>query len=118
MRDLIVDSLDQDKAEDINVIPLSDESALADYMIVASGRSTRQVVALADKLHDRLKARGVKNIRMEGKNEANWVILDAGDIIIHLFRPEVREYYSIEKMWSLPHYADGGSVFTEVRPAG
>ncbi len=68
-------------------------------MIVATGRSTRQVIALAEKLKERLETRGVKEIRLEGVNQGDWVILDAGDIIVHIFRPEVREFYKIEKMW-------------------
>lgn len=71
-------------------------------MIVASGTSSRQVGALADKLQERLKALGVSHVQMEGKDQCNWVIVDAGDIIVHLFRPEVREFYNIEKMWQ-PH---------------
>jgi ribosome-associated protein len=68
-------------------------------MIVASGTSTRQVVAISEKLKERLETRGVKNIRVEGINQGDWVVLDAGDIIVHIFRPEVREFYNIEKMW-------------------
>ena len=87
---------------DIETIDLKDQSALADYMIVASGTSSRQVIALADKLRDRLSGYGYKDIRVEGQNDGNWVIVDAGDIIIHLFRPEVRDFYQIEKMWRVP----------------
>ncbi len=72
-------------------------------MVVASGRSSRQVGALAEKLRDRLKATGHNHIRTEGMEQCNWVILDAGDVIVHLFRPEVRDFYKIEKMWSTPH---------------
>lgn len=97
-----MDSLDADKAEDIVAINLQGQSALADYMVVASGRSSRQVGALADKLQERLKSLGYKDVRMEGKEQCNWVIVDAGDIIVHLFKPEVREFYNIEKMWQSP----------------
>jgi ribosome-associated protein len=100
-KQLVVQTLDSDKAEDIEVINLSSQSSIADYMIVASGRSTRQVVALAEKLKIRLGLEGIKDITIEGAGQGDWVILDAGDIIVHLFRPEVREYYGIEKMWSL-----------------
>lgn len=72
-------------------------------MIIASGTSSRHVHALGAKLKDRLSARGVKNIQMDGLAEANWIAIDAGDVIIHLFRPEVREFYNIEKMWSMDH---------------
>jgi ribosome-associated protein len=102
LRKLIERSLDADKAEDIETIDLRDQTAIADYLIVASGRSTRQVVAISEKLKERLEARGVKDIRVEGANIGDWVVLDAGDIIVHIFRPEVREFYKIEKMWK-PH---------------
>lgn len=102
MKDLVVSSLDDDKAIDIEVIDLSGQSALADYIVVASGTSSRQIVRMAEKLTERLEARGHKGIRLEGLGQANWVVVDAGDIIIHLFRPEVREFYGIEKMWSVP----------------
>ena len=102
LKAFIETSLDADKAEDIETIDLRGQTALADYMIVASGRSSRQVSALAEKLSDRLRTRGVKQIRVEGTDQGNWVVLDAGDIIVHLFRPEVREFYNIEKMWRMP----------------
>lgn len=81
------------------MISLEGHSALADYMIVASGRSSRQVAALADKLVDRLAEVGIKNTRVEGARQGDWVVVDAGDVIVHIFRPEVREFYNIEKMW-------------------
>lgn len=76
-------------------------------MIVASGRSSRQVGALAEKLCERLKAGGCENVRIEGKSSCDWVIVDAGDVIIHIFRPEVRDFYNIEKMWSLHQSPEG-----------
>lgn len=102
LKDFVVSALDNDKALDIETIDLKDKSALADYMVVASGTSTRQVIAMADKIKDRLSAYGYKSIKLEGVNEGNWVIVDAGDIVIHLFRPEVRDFYQIEKMWQVP----------------
>ncbi len=111
-KNLIVSSLDADKGADIQVIDLSGQSALADYIIVASGTSSRHIVSMAEKLRERLEARGTKDIRIEGLGQANWVVVDAGDVIIHLFRPEVREFYNIEKMWSVPTNGDaktGGS---------
>ena len=99
MKALIEQSLDADKAVNIQTIDLKEQTAIADYMIVASGTSSRQVAALAEKLQERLKSLGMSNIHIEGKDQCNWVILDAGDIIVHLFRPEVREFYNIEKMW-------------------
>lgn len=102
LKSLIVKSLDGDKAVDIEIIDLKGQSSLADYMVVASGTSSRHIVALAAKLRDRLEARGVKKIRSEGISQGNWVVVDAGDVIVHLFRPEVREFYNIEKMWKMP----------------
>lgn len=91
--------MDDDKAENILTIPLDPSNAIADYMIIASGNSSRHVLSTAEKLKDRLNVRGLKNITIEGADTADWVILDLGDIIIHLFRPEVRAFYNIEKMW-------------------
>ena len=101
LKDLIVASLDADKGQEIQVIDLQGQSALADYLVVVSGTSSRHNVAMAEKLSERLAARGTKDIRIEGMGQANWVVLDAGDIIVHLFRPEVREFYNIEKMWTV-----------------
>lgn len=104
LKDIVVTSLDDDKALNIEVIDLRGISALADYIVVASGTSSRQIVAMAEKLSERLHARGHGDgIRMEGVAQGNWIVVDTGDIIIHLFRPEVREFYDIEKMWSVPH---------------
>ena len=110
LKQLIAQSLDADKAEDIKVIDLRGQTAIADYMIVASGRSSRQVAALAEKLQQRLKAAGTRDVRVEGKATSDWVIVDAGDVIVHLFRPEVRDFYNIERMWSMhqPHEVIGG----------
>ena len=107
LKDLVVKSLDDDKALDIEVINLAEhsalnQSALADYIIVASGTSSTQTIRMAEKLKDRLSARGYKNIRIEGASQGDWVVLDIGDIVVHLFRPEVREFYNIEKMWNMP----------------
>lgn len=115
VREFIEKSLDADKAFDILTIDLQDQTSLADYMIIASGTSSRHVSAVAQKLKDRLNVRGVKEIRIEGADNSDWVVMDAGDVIIHLFRPEVREFYNIEKMWGAhsPIYAiqeDGTQV--------
>ena len=99
MLDLVLNSLQDDKAEDIVTIELQGKSQIADYMVVASGRSTRQVSAIAEKLSDRLKQNMGVIARMEGKAAGDWVLLDTGDIIVHVFRPEVREFYQLEKMW-------------------
>lgn len=84
---------------DIVTIELTDGSALADYMIIASGTSSRHVNALASKLKDRLLICGVKSIHIEGQTQSDWIVVDMGDVILHLFRPEVREFYNLEKMW-------------------
>jgi len=99
MLDLILNSLQDDKAEDIVTIDLHGKSQIADYMVVASGRSSRQVAAIAEKLSDRLKQNSGVITRVEGSGTGDWVLLDAGDIIVHIFRPEVREFYQLEKMW-------------------
>jgi ribosome-associated protein len=96
---LITSSLDQDGAEEILEIPLAGKSPLADFMVVASGRSTRHVAALSENLVDRLKHEAGVASRIEGKEAADWVLIDTGDVIVHIFRPEVREFYQLEKMW-------------------
>lgn len=94
-------SLEDDKAEDIVVIDLQGKSAFADYMVIASGRSTRQVVAIAEHLADRLKQAGHGYIPVEGKQTGDWVLVDGGDVVVHIFRPEPRAFYALEKMWAL-----------------
>ena len=95
----VLASLEDDKAEDIVTIPLAGKSEMADHMVIASGRSSRQVAAISEKLADRLKADHGVLVRMEGKELGDWVLVDAGDVIVHVFRPEVREFYQLEKMW-------------------
>lgn len=99
MHALILDQLDEDQAQDIVSIPLAGKSSMADHMVIASGRSTRQVAAMAQKLAERLKREGHGSSRIEGLPAANWVLIDAGDVVIHLFRPEVRSFYNLERMW-------------------
>ncbi|WP_246209510.1 ribosome silencing factor [Pikeienuella piscinae] len=101
----ILNRLDQDKAEEIVAIDLRGKSAMADHMVIASGRSTRQVSALTDHLVESLKQELGRSARIEGKNAGDWVLIDAGDVIVHIFRPEVREFYQLEKMW-LPEVAE------------
>jgi ribosome-associated protein len=96
---VVLESLDDDQAQDVVNIPLEGKSSIADYMIVASGRSTRQVAAIATKLAERLKNGGFGSPRIEGLPAADWVLIDAGDVIVHLFRPEVRSFYNLERMW-------------------
>jgi len=94
-----VTSLEDSRAEDIIFIDIRGKSALGDYMVIASGRSNRHVAAIAGHLLDQLRAQGKKSVQVEGLAGADWVLVDTGDIIIHLFRPEVREFYNLEKMW-------------------
>ncbi len=97
---LIRGLLDDAKAENTVVIDLTGKSTIADAMIVTEGRSNRHVAAIAERLVQGLKEAGLKGIRMEGQNTADWVLIDAGDVILHIFRPEVRVFYNLEKMWS------------------
>jgi ribosome-associated protein len=91
--------LDQDKGENIVSIDLSGKTSIADHMIIVTGRSSRQVAAMAEKLKEKLGAEGIRT-RIEGKETGDWVIVDAGDVIVHIFRPEVREFYNLEKLWA------------------
>ena len=98
---MILKRLDEDKAQDVFFIDLKDNSSFADSLIVASGRSNRHVSALADHLLRALKDAGQGKCRVEGLPHCDWVLIDAGDVVIHLFRPEVRAFYNIEKIWSV-----------------
>ncbi|GLR48120.1 ribosome silencing factor [Sphingomonas astaxanthinifaciens] len=100
LHDAVLRSLDDDQALDIVSIPLAGKSSIADHMVIASGRSTRQVASMATKLADRLKQDHGKLVRIEGLPTADWVLIDADDIIVHLFRPEVRTFYNLERMWA------------------
>jgi len=95
----VLASLEDDKAEDIVQISLRGKTEMADYMVIASGRSTRQVAAISEKLTDRLKQDLGVFCKVEGAEVGDWVLIDAGDVILHVFRPEVREFYQLEKMW-------------------
>ncbi len=95
----VLASLEDDKAEEVVTIDLRGRSAMADHMVIASGRSSRQVASIADKLVERLKEQAGRTARVEGKETGDWVLIDADDVIIHVFRPEVREFYQLEKMW-------------------
>jgi len=111
--DLVTGSLDDDKAEDIVAIDLAGKSSVGDHMVIASGRSTRQVSAMADHLIGKLKQSGSRRVNVEGLNSGDWVLIDAGDIIVHLFRPEVREFYALEKMWGVEVGAETVAVGAE-----
>ncbi len=97
---LVQNSLEDDKAEEIVVIDLVGKSSIADTMVIASGRSARQVSAIAEHLIERLKAAGATGVSVEGAARGDWVLIDGGDVIVHVFRPEVREFYNLEKMWA------------------
>ncbi|MES2988860.1 MAG: ribosome silencing factor [Pseudomonadota bacterium] len=100
LHQIILASLDDDQAVETVSIPLAGKSSIADYMVVASGRSTRQVASMASKLAEKIKAQSGRSPRVEGLQTADWVLIDAGDVIVHLFRPEVRSFYNLERMWS------------------
>ena len=99
--EIIEKSLDDDKAEDIVVIDLKGKTSIADYMVVASGRSHRHIQSMADHVFRKLKTAKHKPLNFEGAGKSEWVLLDAGDVIVHLFPPEIRELYNLEKLWSM-----------------
>lgn len=105
----IISSLESDKADQIVTIDLRGKTAMADYMVICSGQSTRQVAAISEKLTDRLKQEFGRFSKVEGKDQGDWVLIDTGDVIVHVFRPEVREFYQLEKMW-LPTGASAAKV--------
>jgi ribosome-associated protein len=96
---LVLQSLDDDQAQEVVTIALEGKSSIADYMVIASGRSSRQVATMAQKLAERLKHGGFGNSRIEGLPAADWVLVDGGSVVVHLFRPEVRTFYNLERMW-------------------
>lgn len=98
----ILSSLEDDKAEDVVSINLQGKSEMADFMVIASGRSSRQVASISDKLTQRVKEDFGVVCKVEGKDQGDWVLIDTGDVIVHVFRPEVREFYQLEKMWMTP----------------
>jgi ribosome-associated protein len=100
LHQLVLKSLDDDQAVEVVSIPLAGKSNIADHMVIASGRSTRQVAAMATKLAERIKAEFGTISRIEGLPAADWVLIDANDVIVHIFRPEVRNFYNLERMWA------------------
>ncbi|HYJ51862.1 MAG TPA: ribosome silencing factor [Allosphingosinicella sp.] len=105
LHSLVLSSLDDDKAVEVVSIPLNGKSNIADYMVIASGRSTRQVASMAQKLSERIKRELGRSVRVEGLPVADWVLIDADDVIVHLFRPEVRSFYNLERMWAFEERA-------------
>ena len=109
---LILKSLGDDKAFDVKSIDLLQRSSIADFMIIASGASSKQVSSMANNLRKRLKDYGIKTRKPEGLINSDWVLIDAFDIVIHLFRPEVREFYRLEKMWEIPNLQNSKNTST------
>ncbi|OUW24870.1 MAG: ribosome silencing factor [Rhodospirillaceae bacterium TMED167] len=105
LKETVTVSLDDDKAQKVVVIDLKGKTAIADYMIVASGTSQRQVSTMAEHLREKLKSLGIKSVSVEGMSQGDWVLIDGGDVIVHLFRPEIREFYDLERLWGdpMPH---------------
>ena len=110
LQQLVLHSLDEDQAQDVVSIPLAGKSSIADHMVIASGRSTRQVAAMAQKLAERIKREGHGPVRLEGLPQADWVLIDAADVVVHLFRPEVRSFYNLERMWGFEERAAAPAV--------
>ena len=100
LHSLVMQSLDDDQAVEVVTIPLAGKSSIADHMVIASGRSSRQVASMANKLADKIKQQFGRIVRIEGLPVADWVLIDADDVIVHLFRPEVRTFYNLERMWA------------------
>ena len=100
LHSLVMQSLDDDQAVEVVTIPLAGKSSIADHMVIASGRSTRQVASMAAKLAAKIKQEFGRIVRVEGLPTADWVLIDADDVIVHLFRPEVRSFYNLERMWA------------------
>ena len=97
---LVLEQLDDDQAQEVVIIDLEGKSSIADHMVIASGRSTRQVAAMAQKLAEKVKQEGFGPVKLEGLPAADWVLIDAGDVVVHIFRPEVRSFYNLERMWA------------------
>ncbi len=110
LHELVLRSLDDDQAVDVVTIPLTGKSSIADHMVIASGRSTRQVASMAQKLTERIKQELGRNVRIEGLPVADWVLIDADDVIVHLFRPEVRSFYNLERMWAFDERAPAAAA--------
>jgi ribosome-associated protein len=117
LHDLVLRSLDDDQAQEVVTIPLIGKSNIADHMVIASGRSTRQVASMAQKLTERIKKELGRNVRIEGLPVADWVLIDAEDVIIHLFRPEVRSFYNLERMWAFEGESEGAERRAAAGPA-
>ena len=107
---LVETSLEDDKAKDVVVINIVGKSDIADYLVIASGTSQRHVAAIAGRLRDNLKKAGQEKVAVEGMGQSDWVLVDGGDIIVHIFHPEVRAFYNLEKMWGMAAKDEDGTV--------
>lgn len=116
LHDLVLAHLDDEQAIETISIPLSGKSSIADYMVIASGRSTRHVAAIANKLGEKLKKEAGVLAKVEGLPAADWVLIDAGDVVIHLFRPEVRSFYNLERMWGFEDAPEAQVAQGEFKP--
>jgi len=110
LRDLALSVLDDAKGEDIQHIDLRDRSSFADFMVIATGNSTRQVKAMADRLVQRAKTTGTRPLGVEGDREAEWVLVDLADVVVHLMTPQTRAFYNLEKLWSTPPTGQSAQV--------
>jgi len=117
LHDLIMASLDDDQAQEIVSIPLAGKTSIADYMIIASGRSGRQVASMANKIGEKVKADLGRNVRIQGLATADWVLIDAGDVIVHIFKPDVRQFYNLERMWAFDEEPAPGEPRLGDRPS-
>ena len=115
LHSLVMQSLDDDQALEVVTIPLAGKSSIADHMVIASGRSSRQVASMATKLAEKIKQQFGRVARIEGLPVADWVLIDADDVIVHLFRPEVRSFYNLERMWA---FGDESAPRTASAPTG
>ena len=100
LKKVVIDTLDQNKAQDIISIDLKDKSSMADYMIIASGTSSRHIQALSEQVLEKFRSNGLNDSKIEGKESAEWKLVDGIDLIVHIFHPEKRKFYELEKMWS------------------
>ena len=100
LKELILQTIDDQKGQDVMCIPLESKSAIADYIIISSGTSSKHIFSIKEKIYENIKKSGYKKISIEGEDGLNWIVIDLEDIIVHLFKPEVRDYYNLEKIWN------------------